>query len=93
MEFSERLMILRKQAGLSQEQLADRLGVTRQSVSKWEGGAAVPELGKLVALADLFGVTTDCLLGREPLRTLDVSGLTPQQIAHLQLLAEDLRGG
>ena len=52
MEFSEKLTILRRRAGLSQEQLADRLGVTRQSVSKWEGGAAVPELEqKLDALA------------------------------------------
>ena len=41
MEFSEKLMTLRRRAGLSQEQLADRLGVIRQSVSKWEGGAAV----------------------------------------------------
>ena len=47
----------------------------------------------LEKIADLFGVTTDHLLGRETLRTLDVSGLTPQQIAHLQLLVEDLRGG
>ena len=49
MNFSEKLTALRRREGLSQEQLADRLGVTRQSVSKWEGGAALPELGKLVA--------------------------------------------
>ena len=51
--FSEKLLELRRQKGLSQEQLADRLGVTRQSVSKWESGAALPELGKLIALSDL----------------------------------------
>lgn len=50
MQFSEKLMRLRRKAGLSQEQLADQLGVTRQSVSKWESGAAMPELGKLIAL-------------------------------------------
>lgn len=62
MEFSEKLTALRRREGWSQEQLADRLGVTRQSVSKWEGGAAVPELGKLVALSELFGVSVDYLV-------------------------------
>ena len=51
MGFSEKLAALRRREGLSQERLADRLGVTRQSVSKWEGGAAMPELEKLVALS------------------------------------------
>ena len=62
MEFSEKLMQLRRCQGLSQEQLADRLGVTRQSVSKWEGGAAMPELSKLVMLSELFGVSVDYLV-------------------------------
>ena len=60
--FSEKLLELRRREGLSQEQLADRLGVTRQSVSKWESGTAVPELSKLVALSDLFGVSVDYLV-------------------------------
>lgn len=62
MEFSEKLMTLRKQAGLSQEQLADRLGVTRQSVSKWESGAAFPELVKIISLSEIFGVSVDYLV-------------------------------
>lgn len=62
MNFSEKLTALRRQAGMSQEQLADRLGVTRQSVSKWEGGAAQPELSKLVALSELFQVSVDYLV-------------------------------
>ena len=48
MRFSEKLMELRRREGISQEQLADRLGVTRQSVSKWESGAAMPELAKII---------------------------------------------
>lgn len=60
--FSEKLLELRRKEGLSQEQLADRLGVTRQSVSKWESGTAVPELTKLVALSDLFSVSVDYLV-------------------------------
>ena len=62
MTFSEKLTALRRQGGWSQEQLADRLGVTRQSVSKWESGAAMPELGKLVALSELFDVSVDYLV-------------------------------
>lgn len=62
MEFSEKLMCLRRGAGLSQEQLADRLGVTRQSVSKWESGTAMPELSKLIALSELFEVSVDYLV-------------------------------
>lgn len=60
--FSEKLITLRRQAGCSQEQLADRLGVTRQSVSKWEGGSAMPELPKLIALSELFSVSIDYLV-------------------------------
>lgn len=62
MTFSEKLSGLRRKHGLSQEQLADRLGVTRQSVSKWESGQASPEIGKLVAISELFGVSVDYLV-------------------------------
>ncbi|MFQ9871567.1 MAG: helix-turn-helix domain-containing protein [Oscillospiraceae bacterium] len=51
-DFSEKLVSLRRSKGLSQEQLAQALGVSRQSVSKWESGGAMPELGKLLALSD-----------------------------------------
>ena len=53
MEFSEKLIQLRRKQGMSQEQLADRLGITRQSVSKWESGAALPELVKLITLSEI----------------------------------------
>lgn len=62
MDFSEKLAALRRREGFSQEQLAERLGVTRQSVSKWESGAAAPELAKLVALSELFQVSVDYLV-------------------------------
>ena len=62
MEFSEKLTRLRRREGFSQEQLADRLDVTRQSVSKWEGGAAMPDIGKLISLSELFGVSVDYLV-------------------------------
>ncbi len=62
MAVSEKLYMLRKKSGLSQEQLAERLGVSRQAISKWEQGSAVPESDKLVAISDYFGVSLDYLL-------------------------------
>lgn len=62
MNLAEKILYCRKKAGLSQEALAEKLGVSRQAVSKWETGDAVPELSKLVLLAGAFDVTTDWLL-------------------------------
>ena len=61
----ENIYTLRRKAGLSQEQLAERLEVTRQTISKWEGGHSVPDLEKLQAMAAVFGVTLDELTGME----------------------------
>ncbi len=65
MIFADKLITLRKKAGRSQEELAEKLGVTRQSVSKWEGAQSVPDIDKILQLARLFGVTTDYLLKEE----------------------------
>lgn len=62
MIFADKLIQLRKKSGWSQEELAEQLNVTRQSVSKWEGAQAVPDLEKLLRLSELFGVSTDYLL-------------------------------
>ena len=62
MTLSEKLTRLRKARGMSQEQLAAALGVSRQAVSKWELGEAVPDVSRVVAMSELFGVTTDYLL-------------------------------
>ena len=63
MEFQEKLYTLRKQQGLSQEELANIVGVSRQAVQKWEAGTARPDLDNLMALAQFFGVTLDELVG------------------------------
>ena len=62
MKFEEKLMALRKKNGMSQEELADRLGVSRQAISRWELGATLPDVPNLLKLSDLFGVSTDYLL-------------------------------
>lgn len=62
MNISEKILSLRKAHNLTQEQLAEQINVSRQSVSKWESGQAVPEIDKLTALSQVFHVTTDYLL-------------------------------
>lgn len=67
MEFNNRLYQLRKQKGLSQEELASRLNVSRQTVSKWEIGDSTPDMEKLAAISDLFEVSLDeLILGKQP---------------------------
>ena len=65
MTLGERLIQLRAKAGLSQDTLAEQLGVSRQSVSKWENDASVPDLEKLVKLSGVFGVSLDELVKGE----------------------------
>lgn len=95
MQFCEKLTELRRKAGLSQEQLADRLGVTRQSVSKWESGAAMPELGKLIALSELFCVSIDYLVkdgdASDPAAAEQESSCSARVEEKLDLLAQDYR--
>ena len=62
MNLADRIQQLRKSRGISQEELADRIGVSRQAVSKWESGQTSPDLEKIVLLSDYFEVTTDYLL-------------------------------
>ena len=67
MTIADRIQTLRKQSGLSQEQLAERLDVSRQAVSKWESGQSIPDVDKIIALSELFETTTDYLLkGTQP---------------------------
>lgn len=69
MTFAEKLIGLRKSRGWSQEELGDKLGVTRQTVSKWELGSTTPEMEKIAAMSEIFGITTDEL----------IKGTAPQQ--------------
>ena len=74
MIFADKLTKLRKKAGWSQEELAEQMNVTRQSVSKWEGAQSVPDLEKMIRLSNLFGVSTDYLLKDE---IEDTDGILP----------------
>ena len=62
MKFEEKLISLRKKAGMSQEDLAEQIDVSRQAISRWELGATLPDAPNLLKLSDLFGVSIDYLL-------------------------------
>lgn len=62
MKLSEKILDLRKQRGMSQEDLAERLGISRQAISRWESGTVLPDSANVLQLSKLFGVTTDYLL-------------------------------
>lgn len=69
MNLSEKILHCRRKSGLSQEALADKLGVSRQAISKWETGTASPEIDKLLLLAKEFKVSTDWLLSNESIES------------------------
>ena len=88
---NEQIRELRNIRGISQIQLANKLGVTKQSVSNWENDNILPSIEMLVKIANFFEVSTDYLLGLDKKRTLDVENLTEIQISHIQLIVNDLR--
>ena len=65
MILADKIIQLRKKSGWSQEELAEKLGVSRQAVSKWEGAQSIPDLERVLAMSRLFGVSTDYLLKDE----------------------------
>ncbi|MBE6815309.1 MAG: helix-turn-helix transcriptional regulator [Ruminococcaceae bacterium] len=88
MKLYEKITLYRKKNGLSQEELAEKIGVSRQAVSKWETGDALPEITKLKALADTFNVTVDFLLDEE---TTEFSQQNqPQSISVLDKYADKI---
>ncbi len=94
---AKQLGLLRRGAGFTQVQLAEKLGVTKQSVSNWENDNIMPSVEMLCKIADLFHVSTDFLLGRpapspQPGALIDATGLSAAHVEHIRLLVEDLRG-
>ena len=73
MILAEKIITLRKRMNWSQEELAEKLDVSRQSVSKWEVGATIPDLSKILKMSELFGVSTDYLL-KDEMNEADLSG-------------------
>jgi transcriptional regulator with XRE-family HTH domain len=85
MSIADRILALRKSKGLSQEELADKVGVSRQAVSKWESEQSIPDLEKIIALSEYFDVTTDYILrGIEPaVKTHGANAALTSQILYI----------
>lgn len=83
MQLHEKLQLLRKKNGLSQEELADKLGIARQTVSKWETGQAVPEVSGLILLSELYGVTIDRMVKEDDECNLTLSAKTELDYAEI----------
>ena len=88
---NERIRQLREARGMTQVELARQLSVTKQSVSNWENNNIMPSIDMLIRISKTFSVSADYLLGLENRQTLDVSGLSAEQILHLQALINDLK--
>ncbi len=91
MDFGTKLKELRKQNGFTQQQLAERIGVTKSVISFYELKERAPSPDILIKLAYVFHVSTDFLLGIERGKTIDVSGLEDDDIKAIQLIVDRLR--
>lgn len=88
----ENIRRLRMGKGISQVELADALGVTKQSVSNWENNNIQPSIDMLLKLSTFFSVSTDGLLGLDDRRFLEVTGLSDEKLQHIQQIIDDMRG-
>lgn len=91
MDFGSRLKELRTQAGLTQLQLAQRMGITKSVVSFYELQKRTPSPDVLIKLTGIFRVSTDYLLGLDKRETIDISGISKEDVAPVRSLAESLR--
>ncbi|MGN0612795.1 MAG: helix-turn-helix domain-containing protein [Porcipelethomonas sp.] len=89
--FEERIKELRLSLGLNQIQFGRKLFVTKQCISNWENGNIQPSIDMLIKIAKTFSISTDYLLGLSNEHTLDATGLTSEQILHIQALINDIR--
>ncbi|WP_455249948.1 helix-turn-helix domain-containing protein [Ruminococcus sp.] len=89
--FDERLKELRKSLGINQIEFGKRLNVTKQCISNWENNNIMPSIDMLIRISKTFSVSADYLLGLDDQRTLNVTGLSAEQIFHLQAIVDDLK--
>jgi len=89
--FEERIKQVRASLGMNQVQFGRKLFVTKQCISNWENGNIQPSIDMLIKICTTFSVSADYLLGLSAECTLDVSGLSTEQILHIQNVVNDLK--
>lgn len=89
--FSERIKYLRESLGINQVEFGHKLNVSKQCISNWENNNIQPSIDMLIKIATTFSVSADFLLGLNDLQTVDVSGLSTNQVLHIQALINDLK--
>ena len=88
---NKRIKQLRLSYSMNQVELAEKLSVSKQTVSNWENNNIMPSVEMLIKLADLFSVSTDYLLCREEVQTINIEGLTDSQISHIKQIISDIK--
>ena len=88
---NERIKKLRTERGLSQVDLAKELNVSKQSVSNWENDNIQPSIEVLVKIAHFFSVSTDYLLGEDSRIFIEITGVNPKYVSHIQQIIDDLK--
>ena len=88
MNISQKILLQRKKKGISQEDLANALNVSRQAVSKWESSQSVPDMDKIVALSSYFNITTDYLL-KDEIETIDGADNYSSKNVDMQMLNKE----
>lgn len=91
MNFGSKVKELRLEKGLTQQQLANLLGVAVSAISSYESGSRYPSYEVLISIARIFHVSTDYLLGLDKLNTVDVSGLEDKEVAVILQMIEVLK--
>ena len=88
---NQRIKELRAAHSMNQVELARELSVSKQTVSNWENDNIQPSIEMLLKIAGLFNVSTDYLLGNEPLKTINADGLSDNEIAHINFIINDYK--
>ena len=88
---NQRIKELRIAHSMNQVELARELSVSKQTVSNWENDNIQPSIEMLLKIADFFNVSTDYLLGNEPLKTINADGLSESEIAHINFIISDYK--
>lgn len=89
--FGDVIERLRKSRNFSQVQLAEKLGISKQSVSNWENNNILPSIDMLLKISRLFSVSCDYLLEQHERSYLEISDLTVEQISHIQQIIDDIK--